>query len=101
MAAHLGALDQAGQTVGVLAKPVEDGIHPYKPRRSFLENGILANGGALVSECRDTVSDTRERLLQRDRIITALSDIFVAVECSETSATVDSTRRAKLQGKMV
>lgn len=101
MAAHLGALDAKGITVAVLANPVTLGLHPYEPKRTFLEEGILQQGGLLVSEYDSPSDDFNERLLQRDRVITALSDFFVAVECSENSATVDAARRAKIQGKKV
>lgn len=101
MAAHLGALDVNGKTVAVLANPVTMGIHPYIPKRTFLEAGILREGGLLVSEYDVSSDDRRERLLQRDRVITALSDIFVAVECSKKSATFDTAMRAKIQGKKV
>lgn len=101
MAAHLGALDVDGKTIAVVANPVARGIHPYNPKRAFLQKGILQQGGLLASE-HDTPSDDRkERLLQRDRIITALSDIFIAVECSKDSGTVDAAKRAKIQGKKV
>jgi DNA processing protein len=104
MAAHLGALDRGGHTVAVLAKPVMGGLHPYEPKRSFLEDGILQNEGLLVSEYHVPSEDRKEseeRLLQRDRVITALSDLFLAVECSKNSATVDAAKRARLQGKKV
>lgn len=101
MAAHLGALDAKGNTVAVLANPVTLGLHPYKPKRVFLEEGIIQQGGLLVSEYGSPSDDLKERLLQRDRVITALSDFFVAVECSQDSATVDAAKRAKIQGKKV
>jgi len=100
-AAHLGALDKAGKTVAVLANAVRHGLHPYRPRRSFLQSAILNHQGGLVAEHDDRVDDYRVRLLDRDRIITALSDVFVAIECSGRSATVDAAKRAKLQGKRV
>lgn len=101
MAAHLGALDAKGRTIAVLANPVTLGLHPYEPKRTFLEEGILQQGGLIVSEYNSPSDDRNERLLQRDRVITALSDIFVAVECSKDSATVDAAKRAKIQGKKV
>jgi DNA processing protein len=100
MAAHLGALDAKGSTVAVLANPVTLGLHPYKPKRTFLEEGII-QGGLLASEYDSPSDDRKERLLQRDRVITALSDFFIAVECSKDSATVDAAKRAWIQGKKV
>jgi predicted Rossmann fold nucleotide-binding protein DprA/Smf involved in DNA uptake len=103
MAAHLGALDQAGRTVAVLGKPVALGLHPYIPWRTLLQQAMLKDG-LLLSEYDAMPKDddeNREWLLQRDRIITALSDVFIAVECSEDSATVDAAHRAYIQGKQV
>ncbi|MBI3246779.1 MAG: DNA-processing protein DprA [Deltaproteobacteria bacterium] len=101
MAAHLGALDAKGSTIAVLANPVTHGLHPYEPKRTFLEEGIIQQGGLLASEYDSPEDDRKERLLQRDRVITALSDFFVAVECSKDSGTVDAAKRAKIQGKKV
>jgi predicted Rossmann fold nucleotide-binding protein DprA/Smf involved in DNA uptake len=100
-AAHLGALDTHAKTVAVIANPVEYGLHPYQPKRHFFEDAILRSGGLIVSEYDTWSDDRKERLLQRDRVIAALSDVFVSVECSENSATVDSAKRAKIQGKVV
>ena len=35
--AHLGALDLKGRTIAVVANPVQYGLHPYEPKRQFLE----------------------------------------------------------------
>lgn len=101
MAAHLGALDGGGPTVAVVANSPGSGIHPYVPQRTFIENGILSSGGGILSEYPDDVPDRRERLLARDRIIAGLCDILVVVEASENSASVDTAKRAYLQGKTV
>ena len=100
MMAHLGAIDAGGNTIAVLANNVESGIHPYFPRRILLEKEILNNGGFLSEYC-DYGDRFGDRLLQRDRIITALSDIFFAIECNCDGATVDTAKRAYLQGKEV
>jgi DNA processing protein len=97
MMAHLGALDVAAATVAVVANDAEKGLHPYFPQRKSLETLILQRGG-IVSEHQDNEGDFFERLLQRDRIITALSSVFVVVECSGGSATVDTAKRAYIQG---
>ncbi len=103
MVAHMGALDAEGTTIAVVANPVKFGIHPYRPRRSFLESAILRAGGIVSQyDCPyKDAADFRDRLLQRDRIITALCDVFVAIECGKNSATVDAAKRAHLQGRRV
>lgn len=40
-------------------------------------------------------------MLQRDRIITACSDVLVVMECSYDSGTVDTAKRAFLQNRRV
>lgn len=105
LAAHMAALDAPdGQTFAVLANPVERGLDGHEWSNRLLERHILATGG-FISEYGDFApfgSEThRERLLQRDRIISGMSDVFVAFECSVGSATVDTALRALSQGKPV
>jgi DNA processing protein len=100
MMAHMGALDAGGKTIAVLANDVESGLHPYYPKRAFLENAIVQNGGFL-SEYADHGNRFVDRLLQRDRIITGLSTLFVVVESMQKSATVDSAKRAYIQNRSV
>ncbi len=105
LATHLGARDlPTGVTVGVLANPVSLGLKGQEWHSAVVESEILITG-ALISEYNEAVavwSDTfKERLLHRDRIISGISDVFVACECRENGATVDTARRAQLQGKLV
>jgi predicted Rossmann fold nucleotide-binding protein DprA/Smf involved in DNA uptake len=105
LAAHLGALDASGgTTLAVLANPVEGGLSGHEWDCMRVSDAIAANG-AFISEYEHTVStDTaefRRRLLQRDRIITALSGVFVMFESSPASATMDSAKRAAIQGRPV
>jgi DNA processing protein len=101
MAAHLGALDGGGPTIAVVANSAEAGIHPYVPQRKFIQDGILSSGGGILSEYCTDLEDRRERLLARDRIISGLSDMVVVIEASENSASLDTAKRAHLQGKVV
>lgn len=107
LAGHLGALEAGTatcKTIAVLANPVELrlGGHPWD---STLISNIMQNDGGFISEYAGHIAcntrEFRERLLQRDRLITALGDAFIAFECSQDSATVDTAKRAYLQGKKV
>jgi predicted Rossmann fold nucleotide-binding protein DprA/Smf involved in DNA uptake len=100
-AAHMGALDKNILTVAVLANPPDYGIHPYIPERLFLERSITTQGGALLSAYDTYTEDRGQRLKDRDGIIAWLSDVFVVVESSEGSDTVDTAIRAWLQGNLV
>lgn len=107
LAAHLGALDGVENSIctyAVLANPVNDMLSGHIWGSKVLSS-LIVQHGAFVSEYKDNIDVSspcfRERLLQRDRIISAISGIFLAFECSENSATVDTAKRAKLQGKAV
>jgi predicted Rossmann fold nucleotide-binding protein DprA/Smf involved in DNA uptake len=105
LAAHLGALDNPGSTTfAVLANPAGGGLRGHEWTSRSTQQAIVAGGGFL-SEYEEFVpfgsDEHRERLLQRDRIISGLSDCFVAFECSSGSATVDTAKRALAQGKPV
>jgi predicted Rossmann fold nucleotide-binding protein DprA/Smf involved in DNA uptake len=67
----------------------------------YLTQGVL-NGGGFLAEYETYVEpdglNFRERLLDRDRIISGISDVFIAFECSVNSATVDTAKRAVNQG---
>jgi hypothetical protein len=105
LAAHSGALGAPeGVTYAVLANPVEHGFGAHEWPAPILDSLVTARGGFL-SEYGSAVAvgsgAYRRRLLARDRIISGLSDIFIAFECSRNSATVDTAKRARLQGKPV
>lgn len=107
LAAHLGALESGRNicsTIAVLPNCVSGGLCGHSWSSRFIGESLV-NSGGLLSEYDHSVctnsDEFRERLLDRDRIISAISDIFVAFECSENSATVDTARRARLQGKSV
>jgi DNA processing protein len=105
LAAHLAASDQQqGTTLAVLANPAENGLSGHEWSSGFVKAQILKQG-AFVSEYSTTSEigsdDFCERLLARDRIISGLCDVFLVFECNEDSATVDTARRALVQGKQV
>lgn len=95
--AHLGALDMKGRTIAVVANPVQYGLHPYVPKRIFLEEGILQYGG-IVSEQTEYAEERLPRCLQRNRLISALSDLVIVVESGQNSGTNDNALKAILQG---
>jgi predicted Rossmann fold nucleotide-binding protein DprA/Smf involved in DNA uptake len=105
LAAHLAAADEDdGVTVAVLPNPVNLGMRGLEWRSSAVATQIVRRG-AFVSEyaraCDVGSDEFCERLLARDRIISGLCDLFLAFECNEDSGTVDTARRAVVQGKAV
>ena len=104
LAGHLAAVAVGGSSFAVLANPVNMGLRGHEWSNPLLETEMLRRGG-FISEYIDRVdvlgSEFLERLLQRDRIISGLCDVFLVFECRENSATVDTAKRAHLQGKKV
>jgi DNA processing protein len=82
-AAHLGALDAAGRTVGVLGSGI-DVAYPATNRR-LLERIPIA--GTLVSEYPPGIPAEPYRFPARNRLIAALSRAVVIVEGAERSGT--------------
>lgn len=77
-AAHTGALDAGGVTVGVVATGLDI---EYPRRHATLYERIRANG-LIVSELGFGTRPTPERFPIRNRIIAALADVTVVVEAT-------------------
>ena len=104
-AAHMGALGpEKGSTIAVIPNPVKFGLEKNNYSSRFLTRSILERGCLISENTRyATVAGKtfNERLLERDRIIAGLSDVLIVVESSQNSATVDTAKRAWIQGKIV
>ncbi len=103
LSAHIAATDVEGaSSVAVLANPAGSGLHGHEWYSESVQKNLISTGG-FISEYVDSVpiggAVFRERLLQRDRITSGISDVFVVFECNYDSATIDTARRAVLQGK--
>lgn len=96
--AHRGALEAGGTTLAVLANGLES-IHP-KTNRDLAIN-ILAQGGALISEYEPDVLAREFRFLERNRIVSGLSDAIIIVEAAQRSGTLSTAARALEQGREV
>lgn len=105
LACHLAAFNyEESKTYAILSNPVERGLFGHEWNNIYIENLFKKRGG-FISEYKSYAElfsvEQKERLLQRCRIITGLSDILLVFECSKNSATVDTAKRALLQGKKV
>jgi DNA processing protein len=99
-AAHLGAIENDGTTVACLGYSLR--YSPKKADREYIER-ILKTGGAVVSETAPWTKFgmTKRGLVQRNRIISALSDIVIIGECDEKSGTMRTYDFAREQGKRI
>lgn len=94
--AHQGALDAGGTTVAVLAGGLDD---IYPARHQHLAEEIIQQGGALISEYPEGMPPMGHQFLERNRIVSGLSDVVIVVEAASRSGTLSTARWAIEQGK--
>lgn len=97
-AAHRGALDAGGRTVGVLGTPITE-IYPRKNRP--LADRIIKCGGMVMSEFADKTEMeglAMNAFLHRNRLIAGLVDVVIVVEASERSGSLNTAHHALLTG---
>jgi DNA processing protein len=94
-AAHRAALADAGLTVAVLACGVNV---PYPAAHTQLLAEI-ADSGLVVSEYAPGVTAARQRFLERNRLIAALSEVTVVVEAGHRSGARNTAKWARQLGR--
>jgi DNA processing protein len=96
--AHRAALDVGGTTIAVLANGV-DKLTPMTNRE--IGENILSSGGAVISEYEPGTRPYLANFLQRNRIVSGISDAVLITEASARSGSLNTARNALEQGKEV
>ncbi|MBR0431200.1 DNA-processing protein DprA [Candidatus Saccharibacteria bacterium] len=97
--AHQAALDAEGRTVAVLGTPINQ-IYPQN--HQALAREIIKKDGTIISEYPPNAKIfPKTSFLERNRIISGLSDIVVVVEAAEKSGSLNTAAHALEQGKEV
>lgn len=96
--AHQGALNVGGKTIAVLASGV-DLITPTSHRR--LAEQILSSNGGILSEYRPGTPPLAHQFLERNRLVSGLSEAVIVTEASINSGTMNTVMHALEQGRDV
>jgi DNA processing protein len=96
--AHRGALEVNGTTIAVLGNGLPE-IYPSSHRT--LAEQIIANGGAILTEYEPGTPARPFRFLERNRIVSGLSDAIIIVEAAARSGTLNTASHALEQGREV
>lgn len=96
--AHQAALDAGGCTIAVLGNGLPD-IYPTRHRQ--LATDIVASGGAILSEYDEHMPALPHQFLERNRLVSGLSDAIIITEAALRSGTMSTAAHALEQGKDV
>ncbi|MBJ7513868.1 MAG: DNA-protecting protein DprA [Acidimicrobiia bacterium] len=96
-AAHRGAIEAGGQTIGVVAT----GLDVTYPRSHQSLYASVRSHGIIVSEHPHGVGPRPERFPVRNRIIAALADVVVVVEAASRGGALSTAAAATALGRPV
>lgn len=96
--AHRSALEVGGRTIAVLGNGLPE-IYPAKHQQ--LAAQIVESGGTVLSEYPEHMPAMPYRFLERNRIVSGLSDAIIITEAAMRSGTLSTATHALEQGKDV
>lgn len=96
--AHQAALDAGGLTMAVLPSSVNT-VYPSTHRQ--LAKRIVVQGGVLLSEYNEVMRSYKTNFVERNRLVSGISDALLVTEAAEKSGTMHTARFAKQQGRPV
>lgn len=96
--AHRAALEAGGTTLAVLANSVD---HIYPRSHASLADQIVQRGGAILSEYEPPREARAYQFLERNRLVSGLSDALIIVEAAARSGTLSTAMHALEQGRDV
>jgi DNA processing protein len=97
-AAHEGALAGGGISVAVVANGL-DSVYPAE--HASLAKRMVERGGALISIAPTGEAATRERLLLRNQVTSALSNAVICVQARGRGGSLATMRHAVLQRRII
>lgn len=96
--AHRAAIEAGGTTLAILGNGL-DTIYPADHYN--LAKQITENGGAIISEYAPGIEPRGFRFLERNRIVSGISDAIIITEAAMRSGTLSTAMHALEQGKDV
>lgn len=96
--AHRAALEANGTTLAVLGSGLAE---IYPATHQSLADDIIKTGGAILSEYEPSASARPYTFLERNRIVSGLSDALIITEAAARSGTLNTAMHALEQGKEV
>ena len=96
--AHKAALQVGGRTIAVQGNGLAR-LYPSSNRQ--LGEDIVTSGGAIISEYEPHAPPMKYRFLERNRLVSALSDAVLVTEAAARSGSLNTVMHALDQGKEV
>lgn len=95
--AHHGALEVGGKTIAILAGDVES----ISPKANTKLASDILESGAILSEISKIEKIHKGRFIERNRLISGISECLIVIESNGTGGTKHQVNLAMKQGKKV